>query len=319
MSHPIPNRPPLKPLSRPKTLREAVELFNQHHLSRVAPKTADWYKPRLARFSEYVGESTPLEEIQSWQIEVWFSSLYESQTLHANNPLRDNAKTSYSLDTIHGHGRAIKKLFNWLRKMKILPHNPAEELELPRLNRKPKAGISHENFLKLVKFLSQPEGDLNQLRDKAIVLFLGTTGVRVEGLVGLKRADINLSERVAMVTEKGSKTRYVFFTEETAQAIRAYHAKAPRHDFVFLSDWRGEFRPISSEGVRLMVARRCRQAQLPHQRPHDFRRYFASRAVELGSDLYWLKTILGHEALTTTQIYVTYNNATLKQKYDQLF
>lgn len=305
-------------LSAPETLADAVALFQAHHVSRLSPQTATWYQYRLDRFVAYFGEETPLSAIQPWQIELWFSSLFDEQELHANNPFRNNEKTSYSLYTIHGHGRAVKKLFNWLRKIKILPDNPAEDLELPRLKNKPREGIPPEHLAKLIASLSASQNK-NACRDKAIILLLSTTGVRVGGAASLQRCDVDLEKRVAVVTEKGDKTRHVFFTDETAQAIKEYHAVSPSHPSLFTSEWKGQTKGITTEGIRLMIARRCKEFGIPRYSPHDFRRYFAATAVAAGCDIHWLQQILGHESVTTTEIYVTQNTTILQGKYDKLF
>jgi site-specific recombinase XerD len=312
-------KPPSSPLTKPRTLHEAITLFEAHHLRRVASTTATWYKQRLERFVDYVGNLN-LEQIESWQIEVWYSSLFDEQELHANNPHRDNPKKKFSTQTIHGHGRAVKTFFRWLRKMKLIPENPAQDLTLPRLTRQPKAGIAEDSLRRILTFLERPDlAKDNGARDKAILLFMAATGVRVGGVASLKRENIDLDKRQALVTEKGDKSRFVFFTPEVSAAIRTYHQQVPRHEYVFLSEWRGEYKPISHEGIRLMIARRCKHADVPHHSPHDFRRYFASKAANAGCDLYWLKNILGHESITTTEIYLTQNPQSLQRKYDDLF
>ncbi len=159
------------------------------------------------------------------------------------------------------------------------------------------------------------------IRDHAIIEVLYASGMRVSELTGLRLVDLHLSEGFAIVTGKGSKQRLVPLGQYAIDALRDYITtaretickSAPQHGEVFLSQ-RG---PISrSQVFRMIKAVAARAGIVGKVSPHTFRHSCASHMLAHGADLRLVQELLGHSALSTTQVYTHIEKSRLRQVYD---
>jgi len=160
------------------------------------------------------------------------------------------------------------------------------------------------------------------LRDEVIVLFLLDTGCRASELCGLRRGDVNLSERCCVVHGKGNKHRKLFFGRETLRALWAYLRKEVREpeDPLFLSErGMGEGRQLSRSGLLQLIHRIGDIAGIQVRRcsPHTFRHTFAVSFLRAGGDVFTLKELLGHTALAMVNRYVALADADLEAQHRQ--
>jgi integrase/recombinase XerD len=161
-----------------------------------------------------------------------------------------------------------------------------------------------------------------QLRDHAIVEVLYASGMRVSELTGLRLVDLHLAEGFAIVTGKGSKQRLVPLGQYAIEALRAYLnsgrealcKSAQQHGEVFLSQ-RG---PLSRSQVFRMIKAAAAAAGITTKvSPHTFRHSCASHMLAHGADLRLVQELLGHSALSTTQVYTHIEKSQLRKVYDQ--
>lgn len=165
-------------------------------------------------------------------------------------------------------------------------------------------------------------------RDKAIILLLYDSGMRVAELCGLQDKDMNNVERQAIVTGKGNKQRYVFWTEPTQVALDAYLPLRPGDQGgpLFRALGRGGRSGksfgggINSDVVRAMLVRRAERAEvrLPAAAVHALRHTFAHRFLDQGGDGLYLQQLLGHESIVTTMRYVRENPTGLRRTYRRI-
>jgi integrase/recombinase XerD len=216
---------------------------------------------------------------------------------------------------------AVRGLFRFMRVTGFVAENAAEDLQAPRTF----AALPH--FLSVTDVdaliaapdVSTPRG----LRDRALIETLYATGLRVSELVGLRTADLRLSEGYVQCLGKGRKQRIVPLGDEAARWLERYAAdarpgllKGRASPFVFVNA-RGGGR-LSRLGVwKLLKAYGVRAGLREHLSPHVLRHSFATHLLERGADLRAIQTMLGHADVSTTQIYTHVLEARLRQVYDR--
>ncbi len=211
----------------------------------------------------------------------------------------------------------IKAFFSYLILEDILVEDPSELLESPKQARKLPDTLSTEEIEKLIAAIdrSTPEGE----RNVAILEVLYGSGLRVSELVNLSLDDIYWEEGFLRVIGKGDKQRIVPFSDMAAKHLELYineirvHVKAdPKHaHFVFLNR-RGKqlTRVMIFTIIKNLVALVGIRKKIS---PHSFRHSFATHLIENGADLRAVQEMLGHESITTTEIYTHLDKKYLKE------
>lgn len=201
----------------------------------------------------------------------------------------------------------IKTFYKFLLMENELQQSPAELLESPRLTRKLPVFLTIEEIDKLVSEIdrSTPEGE----RNITMIETLYSCGLRVSELVNLKITDLHLNEDYIKVTGKGSKERLVPIGKSAKKLLKNYINKVRVHlpvkkaagDHIFLNR-RGGI--LSRVMVFLVIKDLAEKAGIKKKlSPHTFRHSFATHLVEGGADLRAVQEMLGHESITTTEIY----------------
>ena len=212
---------------------------------------------------------------------------------------------------------SFKAFFSYLQMEGYRPDNPMELIEAPRLVRKLPDTLSLEEIDNLINAIdrSTPHGE----RNRAILETLYACGLRVSELITLKISDLYFSEGVILVTGKGDKQRFVPIGDSTIQIINNYidqvriHVPAqPNHTDTLFLNRRGRgltramiFTIIKDLGELIGMKKKIS--------PHTFRHSFATHLLENGADLRSIQMMLGHESITTTEIYVHVDRSYLKE------
>jgi len=215
----------------------------------------------------------------------------------------------------------IKAFFGFLILEEIIDLDPSSLLESPKLARKLPDTLSVEEIELLLENIdrSTPEGE----RNVAIIEVLYGSGLRVSELVNLSLEDIYWDEGFLRVIGKGDKQRIVPFSDMAAKHLKLYiheirvHVKAdPSHQhFVFLNR-RGKqlTRVMIFTIIKKLVIKTGIKKRIS---PHSFRHSFATHLVERGADLRAVQEMLGHESITTTEIYTHLDRTYLKEVIDK--
>ncbi|SDD30409.1 integrase/recombinase XerD [Mucilaginibacter pineti] len=215
----------------------------------------------------------------------------------------------------------IKAFYKYLLMEDIIKSDPSELLESPQIRRKLPDTLSYEDIEKLIAAidLSKPEGT----RNKAILETLYGSGLRVSELTELKLSNLYLDIEFIKVTGKGNKERLVPIGGAAIRALKIWienlrvHVpiKKGEEDIVFLNR-RGT--RLSRVYVFLMIKELVGLTGLKKTvSPHTFRHSFATHLVEGGADLRAVQEMLGHESITTTEIYTHLNREYLKSTISQ--
>lgn len=211
---------------------------------------------------------------------------------------------------------SLKSFFGYLLTEKIRDDHPAELLETPRLGMKLPDTLTETEVQKVLDAvdLSTPQGT----RDRAILETLYSCGLRVSELTGLLISRIYDREGFVRVTGKGDKERLIPLGSAAVKHIALYRDRvrvhldpAPKARDVLFLNYRGG--PLSRVSVFKLVKRYALAAGIDKVvSPHTFRHSFATHLVERGADLRAVQEMLGHESITTTEIYTHLDRSFLR-------
>jgi integrase/recombinase XerC len=214
----------------------------------------------------------------------------------------------------------LKSFFRYLRKMHVVDSNPASTVVSPKLERRLPRTLDEGSVTRL---MDQPDrSKADGARDAALLEILYSSGIRLSELIGLRVADIDFGNGTIKVTGKGSKQRIIPFGSKARSALRAYLAVRPSFALrgsgaanAFLSA-RGK--PMSPKGVNRLMNRYIGMvSEIEKRSPHILRHTFATHLLNRGADLRAVKELLGHESLSTTQMYTHVSVEHLRKVYAQ--
>lgn len=256
--------------------------------------TIAWYRWILGEMGEEFLPSTPLEEVTTHQIREYLLKI------------RRSGKAE---NTISAHNRAMHKFWKWAgREYRI--SDPMTNIKYPSPQPPKPRTADMGDVIAMFQTVDNP-------RDKAILAFLLDTGCRAAGLCSLKMEDLDLSGMRALVTEKGSKTRAVLFSELTQSLLRDWLSVRAPVETVFHSLESAE--PLTRNALYLMLRRLAKRAGVKGRfNPHSFRHLFSKTYLMKGGDLASLSKLLGHRDVSTTVAhYVAFTDSDLRRKHNQ--
>lgn len=201
---------------------------------------------------------------------------------------------------------AIRAFFRFLEDEKVVDHNPAHNLESPKLPRTLPKALNTDDILRLV---TAPETETPLgLRNRAMFELMYSSGLRVSELLDLSLARVNLEEAFLRVRGKGDKDRLAPMGEVAADLLARYLKEArpalagPKSgSLVFLNHRGGR---LSRQYFWRILSRHADELGLSGVSPHVLRHSFATHLVEGGADLRAVQMMLGHASLATTEIYI---------------
>ncbi|MFC4219120.1 site-specific tyrosine recombinase XerD [Flagellimonas marina] len=216
----------------------------------------------------------------------------------------------------------LKGFFNYLVFEDYRSDNPMDLIETPKIGRKLPDTLSVDEINDLISAidLSKPEGE----RNRAILETLYGCGLRVSELVNLRLSDLYFDEDFIKVTGKGNKQRFVPISNINQKYINIYRNEVRAHlpiqkehnDFIFLNR-RGK--QLTRAMIFTIIKRLAETIGLKKNiSPHTFRHSFATHLLENGADLRAIQQMLGHESITTTEVYMHVNRkhlATVLNEY----
>ena len=211
----------------------------------------------------------------------------------------------------------LKGFFNYLIFEEYRATNPLDLIESPKIGRKLPDTLSIEEIDTIISIidLSKPQGE----RNRAIIEVLYGCGLRVSELISLKISDLFFDEGFIKVTGKGNKQRFVPIGSLTIKFIDIYRNEIRVHqvikpnaqDTLFLNRRGNELtRSMIFHIVKELTEKAGIQKNIS---PHTFRHSFATHLLENGADLRAIQQMLGHESITTTEIYTHLDKRHLSQ------
>ena len=211
----------------------------------------------------------------------------------------------------------IKSFYKYLLLEDIIDNNPTELLESPKMDRRIPAVLTYEEIQSMLAAidLSHPQGT----RNRAMLETLYACGLRVSELINLKLTNMFLDVGFVKVVGKSDKERLVPIGEEAIKHIQFYIETDrkklkihPDHENIVFLNRRGK--GLTRVMIFYLIKDYAKAAGIEKTiSPHTFRHSFATHLIEGGADLKAVQDMLGHESITTTEIYTHLDNDFLKE------
>ena len=270
----------------------------------LSPRTSEAYLSDLNKLTVFLdGEGVPLLSVTTAHLQQFLAGLHDIG-IHPRSQAR----------ILSG----IKSFFRFLILSDYLESDPSELLESPKIGFRLPEVLTVEEIDAIISAvdLSTPEGQ----RNRAILETLYSCGLRVSELINLKLSDLYFEEGFIKVEGKGNKQRLVPISPRAIKELKLYfidrneiEVKPGYEDFVFISPRRKK--PLSRIMVFHLIKELAAKAGVTKNiSPHTFRHSFATHLLEGGANLRAIQCMLGHESITTTEIYTHIDRQMLRSE-----
>ena len=215
----------------------------------------------------------------------------------------------------------LRSFFEYLIFENYRRDNPLEQIETPKIGRKLPDTLSIEEIDKIINTI-EPKNNLDH-RNKTIIELLYSCGLRVSELINLRLSDLFFKENFIKVTGKGNKQRFVPIGKNTQKIVSTYidsqrslNKISPVYsDIIFLNRYG---RKLTRAMIFTVVKKTVEKAKIKKNiSPHTFRHSFATHLLENGADLRSIQMMMGHQSITTTEIYMHLDKKHLKAVMNQ--
>ncbi|MFD2044092.1 tyrosine recombinase XerC [Ornithinibacillus salinisoli] len=273
----------------------------------ASPYTVKYYLQDIETFFLFLQQESihDLEMIDQRIVRVFLTQLYNQQL---------------SRRSVSRKISSLRSFFRFLERELIVTMNPFINVTLPKAS-KPIPGFLYMEELEKLFEINDLTDPLGQ-RDQAILEILYATGIRVSECQKLTLGNIDFSIGTILVSGKGRKERYIPFGSFAEKALNTYiqdgrqkllHKSNIETECVFLNS-RGK--PLTDRGIRLILKKMVEKAALTvHVHPHKLRHTFATHMLNEGADLRTVQEMLGHENLSSTQVYTHVTKDHLRKIY----
>ncbi|MFC0524128.1 tyrosine recombinase XerC [Pontibacillus salicampi] len=270
--------------------------------------TVEFYQHDIEAFFQFLHKESihHLAEVDYSVIRIYLTELFTHQ---------------YSRRTVSRKLSSLRSFYRFLEREEMLETNPFMSISLPKMDKPIPEFLYEEELEKLfhVSDLQTPLGKRNQ----ALLELLYATGIRVSECVNLSMGDIDFSLGTLLVHGKGRKERYVPFGRFAAEALEDYiyngrnlllEKSNQTTNRIFLN---AKGTNLTERGVRMVLDQLVKKASLTIDiHPHKLRHSFATHMLNAGADLRSVQELLGHEHLSSTQIYTHVTKDHLKRIYN---
>lgn len=270
-----------------------LEKFKMEYQLKQHPKSLQDIQYAVNQLMDYCEE--PIRDVKAKTIRKWLLHLDE---------------TGYAPVTIRKKLYRIKPFFQYCLEEKIIDRDPLESIVIPEAIPKPPYYLEFNQVEKLRLLVA------GELRQRATIEVLYTTGVRLGELITIKKEDIQWSERMIHIRQgKGKKARIVLFTPACGEHVQVY-LQERRDDLPFLFVNRYKKGPLSPSTVDYWFEN-YRMKLGFHVTPHTLRHTFAAHLAKKGMSLECIQVLLGHDEPRHTQLYTRLFDQARKNLYDE--
>ena len=270
----------------------------------MSPLTLDAYLMDIGKFEKFLlDEGKQLTDAELDDFRAFLSAL-DDVGIHP----RTQARLLSSLRSFYG----------FLQLDGFITNNPVERLKSPKIGMHLPDVLTLEEIDRIIDCvdLSMLEGQ----RNRAMIELMYSCGLRVSELCNLRMSDLYLTEEFLRVTGKGDKQRLVPISPRAIEELNYYFNDRDRIaikpgyiDYVFVSERRGK--PLSRITVFCLVKELVKRAAISKNvSPHTFRHSFATHLLEGGANLRIIQAMLGHESISTTEIYTHIDSVRLREE-----
>lgn len=223
----------------------------------------------------------------------------------------------YNTKSISRKISTLKSFFKYLRKRNYIDSNPASVLIFPK---RPKNLPHFITESEMDRLLDGAKSNELGILEKAIMELFYSTGIRLSELINLKFDNLNFSNKTIKVMGKGSKERIIPYGEKANKAMKNYLeirniCNTKNLDNFFVTNKGNKLYPMQVQ--RLVNKNLSGVTESKKKSPHVLRHTFATHLLDKGADIRAVKDMLGHESLSTTQVYTHLTPEKLKKVYEQ--
>ncbi len=287
------------------TINQCIDNFlgELSGVKRASKNTLDSYKIDLEQFHKFctLKEITTINKISENTIRLFLMDL--------NDKKLSKVSISRKLSTLRG-------FLNFLLKNEYIEDNPIADIANPKISRKLPETINVDSFLKIITLLSEEEDKEKSLLIRSIFELLYGCSLRVSELCNLNVSDVDFSNSTIRVLGKGSKLRIVPIGKPSLEIIRNYltlFESKSKNESLLVAKSRKRIYPKLVQ--RLVKKYLSKVTDIYKKSPHILRHSSATHMLDEGADLMAVKEILGHENLSTTQIYTQVSIERLKKTH----
>ncbi len=292
---------------------ELIKLFTSYlRIERqYSPKTILSYQTDLLeakRFWQKNGGFTGWSKINRRDVEIFLQNLTERKLARSTQSRKMSS---------------LRSFYHFLTRRKIVKIDPTQTIVLRTKERKLPQFFYAPEMKQVFDSLSGNEP--LTLRNLALIELFYTTGMRVSEVSNLTRKQIDLDLKIILVHGKGNKDRYVAFDDKTKGALVNYLENSrdqlvkddDSSDYVFLNN---KGKPLTERGIEYIMQKVFNKAGINGKvHPHELRHSFATAMLNNGADLRSVQELLGHDNLSTTQIYTHVTMSHLQANYEKYF
>lgn len=272
-------------------------------------KTIESYKREIDHFVNFMKEEDffSFDEVQYRFLRGYLTRLYEN---------------NLSKNSINHKMSSLRSFYRYLMKKDIVKDNPFLLIESQKTPKRNPDFLYPEEMMELLDSI-QTTDELGK-RNKAILELMYASGLRNSEVVNLQLQDVDLQNQLLLIHGKGNKDRYVPFHDYALDALLVYLQEArsglmvkanEEHSYVFVNN-RGN--QMSNRGLQDIIDRICFNYDATKKiHPHTIRHSFATHLLNAGADLRTVQELLGHENLSTTQIYTHITSERLQEVYQK--
>ncbi len=298
---------------------------------RFSPYTGRCYGLDLRQFAEFivgeygisfdeVSEKSALERRDSSGAKTVTSRILAADVELVRKFLAHLATQNYSAATTARKIATLRSFHKWMEKRGLASVNPLTLIRTPKQPRRLPKAITVDQVEKLLA--APADSDLLGTRDRAILETLYSTGIRVSEVVAINRGDLDIAGSLLKVKGKGRRERAVPIGSHAMGAIQRYLTRAVAEGVpmeaasaLFVNKLGSR---LSSRSVRRKVSKYLKVAGLdPDISPHTIRHSFATHLLDNGADLRAVQELLGHQSLSSTQVYTHLTTARMREAYDR--
>jgi integrase/recombinase XerC len=306
-------------------------LIDERHFS---PYTSRCYGLDLRQYSDFLAEHFGVKHDEALERTACEKKDTKSNTVTSKILLADldtiraflakMGEQNYSAATMARKIATLRSFHKWMEKRTLVSNNPMLMIRTPKQAKRLPKAITVDQVERL---LSAPDDrDLLGARDRAILETLYSTGIRVSEVVGINRADVNDAGESIIIRGKGRRERVVPLGSHALGALRHYvqmldgelakAGLAADPDAPLFVNKHGT--RLSSRSVRRKVSKYLTQVGLdPDISPHTIRHSFATHLLDNGADLRSVQELLGHQSLSSTQVYTHLTSQRMRDAYDK--
>lgn len=291
----------------------------------LSPETIKTYASILRQIADRL-RGKHVDVITTNDIRTYLAELRAQGTRYKASPQRPEVPGPLSIETLRSRIRQLKVFFNWCEVEYELASvsNPMHKIKLPRSPQHAPKAIDLADLERMLDAVAEPS--IQDVRDRALILFLADTGARAGGVCSLTPDRLDLDRGLAIVYEKGDRARAVPFTRITATALTDWlNVRPPEAKTVFCAlgpavAAKSHGGILTPNGLYQILKRIAKRAGIAGRfNPHSFRHGFAREYLRNGSNLPAVAKILGHRNPSTTMnfysIFDIAELATLHERY----